>query len=127
MKTQISMKMLLRILTVTILTAFCGCDFLYKNVTFLQIPPQPVSGSVEIESGWIELIPPNPLGPLGEGHSVFVKYDGYEKVLEVDKRSWSEDGTILYLADGRQTRIEVILASYIGSFQDCKIDCVTVH
>ena len=61
----------------------CGCDFYYKNMPFVPIPPQTVSGPVEIGSDWIEIIPPEPLRPIVKSQWINLGYFGYSKVVTV--------------------------------------------
>ena len=83
---------------------FGGCDFYYKNMPFVPIPPQTVSGSITIGSSWMEIVPPKPLKPLGVTNWITLGCKNY-KVFD-----WAEnEKNILELADGRNTKIEAYL------------------
>lgn len=93
-----------------------GCDFYYRNMPFVPIPPQTISGPVEIGSGWIDIVPSKPLSPLGSTNWISLGYNGYEK------GKYSEgDGKFLNLADGRTTRIEAFLFDDKGEMYELEV------
>lgn len=95
----------LAIIFLTLAVAITGCDFYYKNMPFVPIPPQKISGAVEIGSDWIEIVPPKPLKPLGYTNWIKLEYKGFKEMKDVK----INDQSILELADGRNTKVEGFL------------------
>lgn len=108
-----------------ILIIFCvstisGCDALYRT-GFVPIPDQQISAQIVIGKEWLEIVPTQPLKPLGVGNGVVLKNVGYKKSAKVGDRIWSEDQTTLFLADGRATRIEAFLFDDKGESYELRI------
>jgi hypothetical protein len=82
-----------------------SCDFYYKNMPFAPIPPQPISGPVEITSEWVEIVPPKPLKPLGHTNWIKLGYAGFKEM----KDTKTFDQSILEMADGRNSKVEGFL------------------
>ena len=82
-----------------------GCDFYYKNMPFVSVPPQTISGPVTIDSNWVEIIPPEPLRVVAHDPWITLGY------LEYSNNGFSDRETedSLNLADGRKTKIEGFL------------------
>lgn len=103
---------------VMLAVALTGCNMIYKNVPFISIPPQTVSGPVEIGSDWTEIVPPQPLEPLGSTNWISLGFSGYKefKLVKVNKEN------ILELADGRSTKIEALLFDDKGESYDLELN-----
>ncbi len=82
-----------------------GCDSFYRNMPFVSIPAQTISGSVVIGSEWIEIVPPQPLSPLGSTNWISLSYKGFKEM----KDTKIFDQSILEMADGRNTKVEAFL------------------
>lgn len=85
-----------------------GCGVIYRT-GLVPIPNQPITGPIEIGSEWLEVVPPQPIKPWGIANLIKVQYLKYKQPTAKDLNSYSKDGTILYLDDGRQTKIEAIV------------------
>ena len=94
-----------------------SCDFYYKNMPFASIPIQPISGSVEIGSDWVEIVPPQPLKPYGDTNWLNLEIIDYEK----DNPTNDEEGKILNLADGRKSKVEAFLYDDKGEGYELQI------
>lgn len=88
-----------------------SCDFYYRNVPFVPVPPQTVSGPVVIGSEWIEIAPPESLRPLGSTNWIQLGYKGFKEM----KDTKIFDQSILEMADGRNTKVEAFLYDEQGS------------
>ncbi len=93
-----------------------GCDFYYRNMPFVPIPPQTISGPVVIGSEWVEVVPPKPLSPLGSTNWISLGYSEYE-----EGRYAEGDGKTLNLVDGRVTRIEALLFDDRGEIYELEV------
>lgn len=98
--------------------ASAGCNMSYKNVPFVSIPAQPISGAVEIGGDWKEIVPPQPLEPLGATNWISLGYTGYKdfKSVRVNKEN------ILELADGRSTKVEGFLVDDQGQSYELELN-----
>ena len=95
-----------------------GCNMIYKNVPFVSIPPQPISGAVEISGDWKEIVPPQPLEPLGATNWISLGYAGYKdfKSAKINKEN------ILELADGRSSKVEAFLIDDQGKSYELELN-----
>jgi len=94
-----------------------GCDFYYRNMPFVPMPIQSVSGPVEIGRDWVEIFPPQALKPYGNSNWLNIEFVGYKK----DNHTDGEDGKVLNLADGRKTKIEAFLYDDKGESYELQI------
>lgn len=97
-----------------------GCDFYYKNMPFVPIPPQKISGAVEIGPEWIEIVPPQPLRPIVHDPWITLGFLGYSKGDYNDR----ETEESLNLADGRKTKIEAFLFDDKGDSYELQLSGV---
>lgn len=95
-----------------------GCDFYYRNVPFVSIPAQTISGPIVIGSDWTEIIPPEPLRPIAEHNLITL---GFYKENKGDFTDDIRKGEILILADDRKTKIEGFLFDDKGESYELQI------
>ena len=101
-----------------LVVALNGCDFYYKNMPFAPIPPQTISGPIEIGSEWVEIVPPAPLRPIAEHNWISLGFYGENKGDFTDD---IQKGETLILADGGKTKIEGVLTDNVGENYELQI------
>lgn len=95
-----------------------GCDFYYRNMPFVSIPTQTISGPITIGSEWIEIIPPEPLRPIVNYQWISLGFYGENKGDFTDQ---NQKDTALILQDGRKNRIEAFLFDDKGESYELQI------
>lgn len=101
-------------LIVMLMTISNGCDKVYES-GLVPIPKQPISGAVEIGSEWTEIIPPQPLKPLGKLSKI-----NFRCSID-DNKPIDKDGSVIYLKDGRTTKVEAVISDNKGEKFDLGI------
>ncbi len=107
-----------KIYLTSFLIAIClltSCRSIYES-GFVPIPNQPISGPIEIGNVWIDIIPPKPLVSY---KSTAIKFRGID--YDSEKIPLNDPEPLIFLKDGRITKLEVILYDDKGESYELRI------
>lgn len=93
-----------------------SCEASLEKLFFT--PDYPISGSVDIGSQWLEIIPPKPLKSIVKNHFVSVEMTGVDIFASIEGDS---NNKTLVMKDGRKGKIEAFLFDDKGQDYELKI------